>query len=131
MTKQQIRPAEQPGVPYTMRLPDGRTVFVELPAPMATTDRSGETAFTPEGVRFLDGIRALASQLDEPPTPAHLVSLRHSLGLTQEQLGRKIGKDKLTISRWERGAMRPSRQSLDQLRELLRKLKRSGVVLPN
>jgi hypothetical protein len=48
-----------PGIPYTMRLPDGRTVYVEVPARMAVRDRTGKLAFTPEGVRFLDNVRAL------------------------------------------------------------------------
>jgi DNA-binding XRE family transcriptional regulator len=120
----------QPSVPYTMRLPDGRTVFVEVPRRMATTDRGGEVAFTPEGVRLLDRIRALASSLDSAPSPAFLASLRQAAGLTQEELGRRIGRDKLTISRWERGTMRPSRESLAALAGFFRGLKRSGVVLP-
>ena len=113
-----------------MRLPDGRTVFVEVPGRMATTDRGGEVAFTREGVRLLDRIRALASSLDSAPSPAFLASLRQAAGLTQEELGRRIGRDKLTISRWERGTMRPSRESLGELAGLFRRLKRSGVVLP-
>ena len=47
-----------PAIPYTMKLPDGRTVFVEVPGRMAVRDRSGELAFMPEGVRFLDRVRA-------------------------------------------------------------------------
>ncbi|MGB2823729.1 MAG: helix-turn-helix domain-containing protein [Phycisphaerae bacterium] len=97
---------------------------------MATTDRGGEVAFTREGVRLLDRIRALASSLDSAPSPAFLASLRQAAGLTQEELGRRIGRDKLTISRWERGTMRPSRESLGELAGLFRRVKRSGVVLP-
>ena len=48
------------GVPYTMRLADGRTVYVEVPAYMAERDRSGAIAFNPQGVRFLDRVRARA-----------------------------------------------------------------------
>ena len=59
-----------PGIPYTMRLADGRTVFIEMPARTAVRDRGGELAFTPEGVRFLDRIRALASHLEVAPSPA-------------------------------------------------------------
>ena len=47
-----------PGVPYTMKLADGRIVYVELPKRMTGRDRGGALTFTPEGVRFLDRIRA-------------------------------------------------------------------------
>lgn len=67
MAAQFLRP---PGIPYTMRLPDGRTVFVEVPARMATRDRNGELAFTPEGVRLLDRVRALAWRPGAAPSPA-------------------------------------------------------------
>ena len=123
------RGIRSPGIPYTMRLPDGRTVFVEVPARMATRDRTGELAFTPEGVRLLDRVRALAWQPGAPPSPAYLAALRESLGLTQAQLGRLIGRDKLTVSRWERGAISPSPQALARLYALGRKKKESGVVL--
>lgn len=123
------RPAA-PGVPYTMKLADGRTVYVEVPASMATRDRSGELAFTPEGVRFLDRVRALASDLNTPPTPAFLTSLREAAGMTQEALGRRIGRNKLTISRWECGTLRPSREAVHRLRKLFRRLRASGVLLP-
>lgn len=118
------------GIPYTMKLDDGRTLFVEVPARMAVQDRSAEIAFTPEGVRFLDHVRALASGFRHPPSPAFIAAIREAVGLTQEQLGKRLGKHKLTISRWERGAMRPSRKSTQALAELFGKLKRSGVVLP-
>ena len=118
-----------PGVPHTMILPDGRTVFVEVPARMATRDRSGQVAFTPEGIRFLDRVRSLAAEPGELPSPAYLAALRESLGLTQAQLGERIGRDKLTISRWECGTLRPGPQALEKLYALARKMKRTGVVL--
>lgn len=117
------------GIPHTMKLPDGRTVFVEVPARMATRDRGGEVAFTPQGVRFLDHVRALALEPGATPSPAYLAALRESLGLTQAQLGRLIGRDKLTISRWECGILRPSAEALERLYALARKRKQTGVVL--
>jgi DNA-binding transcriptional regulator YiaG len=113
-----------------MKLPDGRTLYVEVPGRMAMQDRSGEVAFTPEGVRFLDRVRALASRLEAPPSPAFITSLREALGLTQEELGKLIGRDKLTVSRWECGASRPSREALRKLQALARKRKESGVLVP-
>ncbi len=119
-----------PGVPYTMTLADGRTLFVEVPARMVSRDRGGELAFTPEGVRLLDRMRALASDIGPVPSPAFLASLREGMGLTQEQLGERIGVHKLTISRWERGTLRPGAEALERLRALARRIKRSGVALP-
>ena len=118
-----------PGVPYTMKLSDGRTVFVEVPGRMALRDRGGETAFTPEGVRFLDRVRALALQPAATPSPAFLAALREALGLTQAQLGQLLGRDKLTISRWECGTLRPGAEALKKLYALARKRKEAGVVL--
>lgn len=119
-----------PGIPYTMRLADGRTVFIEVPARMAVRDRGGELAFTPEGVRFLDRIRALASSPETAPSPAFITALREAASITQEELGRRIGRHKLTVSRWECGTLHPDRAALERLRKLLQELKASGVVLP-
>jgi DNA-binding transcriptional regulator YiaG len=112
-----------------MSLPDGRTVFVEVPSRMAKIDRGGEMAFTPEGVRFLDRVRALALRTGAAPSPAYLAALRESLGLTQAQLGRLVGRDKLTVSRWERGTLSPGPLALKRLYSLARKRKEAGVVL--
>ena len=117
------------GMPYTIRLPDGRTLFVEVPARMATKDRSGELAFTREGIRFLDHVRALALEPSPAPSPAYLAALRESLALTQAQLGERIGRDKLTISRWECGVLRPSPEALERFYALVRTMKRTGIVL--
>jgi len=119
-----------PGIPYTMRLADGRTVFVEVPARTAVRDRGGELAFTPEGVRFLDRIRALASNLEAAPSPAFITALREAAGFTQEELGRRIGRHKLTVSRWECGTLHPDREALKRLRKLFQELRTSGMVLP-
>ena len=118
-----------PGVPYTMKLPDGRTLFVEVPGRMAARDRAGQWAFTPEGVRLLDRVRALSTQPSTPPSPAFLVTLREALGLTQAQLGKLIGRDRLTISRWECGSLRPSPQALEKLYALASKMREAGIVL--
>jgi len=117
------------GVPHTIGLADGRTVYVEVPSRMVARDRSGELAFTREGVRFLDRVRALATEPSPAPSPAYLAALRESLGLTQAQLGTRIGRDKLTISRWECGVLRPSAEALNRFYELAREMKQKGVVL--
>jgi len=121
---------DAPGLPYTMKLADGRTVFVEVPGRMVTRDRSGETAFTPEGVQFLDRVRALAINLEGKPSPAFITALREAAGMTQEELGRRIGRHKLSVARWEWGTLHPDGEALARLRKLFRELKASGVVLP-
>ncbi len=120
----------RPDVPYTMKLPDGRTLFVEVPGRWTRTDRSGETAFLPEGVRFLDRVRTLATKLQRPPSPGFLRTLREALGLTQVEMGERVGVDSMTVSRWERGALRPGESSLEALEGLRRAAVRKGVVLP-
>lgn len=117
-------------VPYTMKLPDGRTVYVEVPGRMAERDRGGELAFTPEGVRFLDRVRALATDPDTRPSPAYITALREAAGMTQEELGKRLGRHKLTVARWEWGTLRPDREAFARLKKLVRELKASGVVLP-
>ena len=121
-----------PDHPYTMKLPDGRTIFVEVPGRWVTTDRSGQPAFLPEGVAFLDRVRALAlSALDSSPGPAYITTLREALSCTQQEFGARIGVDKMTVSRWERGTLKPSEESLKAIEELRHKAVRKGVVLPS
>lgn len=119
-----------PDFPYTMKLPDGRTVYVEVPGRWVTADRDGSPAFLPQGVEFLDRIRALALKLDRPPSPGFVTALREALGLTQAEFGERIGVDKMTVSRWERGALRPSDGSLKALDDLRKRAARSGVAIP-
>lgn len=125
------RKLSRPDYPFTMKLPDGRMLFVEVPGRWTTTDRGGEIALLPEAVRFLDRLQVLAmSVLDRPPSPGYITTLREALGLTQEQLGKKLGVDKMTVSRWERGTVRPSAESLAALDKLRRQSVRRGVVIP-
>jgi hypothetical protein len=71
----------RPDFPYTLKLPDGRTLYVEVPGRWMTTDRSGEPAFLPPAVKFLDQVQALAmSALSRPPSPGYLTTLREALG---------------------------------------------------
>jgi len=119
-----------PDFPYTMKLPDGRAVYVEVPGRWVTADRDGSPAFLPPAVKFLDRVRALAMKLDGPPSPGFITSLREALGLTQAEFGERIGVDKMTVSRWERGALRPSDESLKSLDDLRKRAIRSGVAIP-
>ncbi|HSW46607.1 MAG TPA: helix-turn-helix domain-containing protein [Phycisphaerae bacterium] len=120
-----------PDYPFTMKLPDGRILFVEVPGRWVTRDRSGKPAFLPQAVKLLDRIQALAmSVLDRPPSPGYIVSLREALGLTQEDFGTRLGVDKMTVSRWERGTVRPGGSSLVALERVRREAIRKGVTIP-
>jgi len=119
----------QPDYPYTMKLPDGRTVYVEVPGCWVTRDRGGKIAFMPQAVRLLDRVRALAVRLDRPPSPGYITALREALGLTQKELAERMGVNKMSVSRWERGVSRPSVESLLGLEKLRRKAARKGVAL--
>ena len=46
-------------------------------------------------------------------TPKELRKLRQHAKLTQEQLGALIGKDRMTVNRWENGKIK-----IDQLAEI-------------
>ena len=120
---------ERPDVPYMMKLPDGRTLYVEVPGRYAEQDRSGRVAFTPGGVRFLDRVRALAFPLDTPPRPAFISNLRQALGMTQTEFGDAVGVNKMTVFRWEHGTTRPGSGALERLRRLVARAKRRGTLL--
>jgi len=130
------RPSPQlsrPDYPFTTKLPDGRTLYVEIPGRYMTTDRDGQPAMLPEAVRFVDRLCALAMPLNvhkSGPSPGFLTSLRDALGMTQAEFGERLGVDKMTVSRWERGTLRPSEPSLTSLERLRKNAIRKGVVLP-
>jgi DNA-binding transcriptional regulator YiaG len=114
-----------------MKLPDGRIIYVEVPGRWVTQDRSGKPAFLPPAIKLLDRIQALAmSALDQSPSPGYIVSLREALGLTQEEFGARLGVDKMTVSRWERGMVRPARSSLAALERVRREAIKKGVAIP-
>ena len=117
-------------IPYTMKLSDGRTIYIEVPGRWTAVDRSGQIGFLPPGIRFLDRIRSLASCLTTSLTPGFITTLREALNFTQAELGKKLDVDKMTISRWERGTMRPSENSLRLLEQVRREAVKKGVVLP-
>jgi DNA-binding transcriptional regulator YiaG len=120
----------RPDYPFVMKLPDGRRLFVEIPGRWVAEDRGGEPAFVPEAVEFLDKIQAMATSIsDRAPSPAFITALREGLGLTQRQLGQRIGVDKMTVSRWERGELRPGPESLAALEKVRREATHKGVIV--
>jgi DNA-binding transcriptional regulator YiaG len=112
-----------------MRLADGRRLAVEVPARWVRHDRSGEVGFTMEGIRFLDRLRSLFSPMNMPPSPGFIRSLRDALNLTQTELGKRMGVDKLTVSRWERGELRPGKRSQRALQRIRATAIRKGISL--
>ena len=112
-----------------MKFSDGRTVAVEVPARMVVRDRGGEAAFTPDGVRFLDHLRALFMPLDRPPSPAFVRRLREALGMSQQAFGAEVGVDKLTVAQWEWGKLKPGKESIRAIRKIRAKAVRRGVPL--
>jgi transcriptional regulator with XRE-family HTH domain len=78
---------------------------------------------------FLDRIRALLMKVDAASNWAHIRTLREALRMTQKQLGEAVGVDKLTVSRWERGEVKPGTASVKRLRKLQEEATRRGVVV--
>lgn len=69
------------------------------------------------------------SALDRAPSPGYITRLREGLGLTQAQLGARLGVDKLTVSRWERGTMRPGAGRVQAIEKLRKAAIREGVTI--
>ena len=120
---------DRPDVPYTMKLADGRTVYVEIPGRWTTEAKGYGVGFLPEAVALVDRVRALAVRLDRVPSPGYITALREALGLTQAQLSARIGVDKMTVSRWERGELHPSAEPLAALERVRSEAARRGVVV--
>lgn len=131
MTTKRNQPASTvpDDVPYTARLPDGRTLFVLLPGKWCELDGSGELLLTAEAARFIDRVQALAMQTPKVPTPGYIRTLREALGLTQTELAERLGVEKMTVARWEWGKMRPRAAAVKALNKLRRDAGRRGTVI--
>ncbi|MFQ5874133.1 MAG: helix-turn-helix domain-containing protein [Dehalococcoidia bacterium] len=53
-------------------------------------------------------------------------ALREALGLSQQELGLRLGLAAITASRWERGISHPNREALKGLEELRRESSKSA-----
>ncbi len=130
MKKPASKPLDsQADVPYLMKLRDGRTMLVLVPADACEVDDSGQVAFLPAAVRFLDRVRTAAGAVPPDPTPAYIRTLREALSLTQSQLAAKLQVDKMTVARWEWGKSKPTAVKVKALDRLRRTLGRKGVVI--
>lgn len=116
-------------VPYTMSLPGGQTLFVRIPGKYVVYDRSGEMAFTPEGMRFLDHIRAVAIETPDTPSPAYIKTVREAMKLTQAEMARKLDYSLISIKKWEAGDAKPGKNAVDRLRKLVDTVAKRGLVL--
>ena len=94
-----------------------------------TAQRDGETVFLPDAMDFLDKVQALAMKIESAPRPAHVTALREALGMTQAKFGAAVGVNKLTVSRWERGELKPGTAALKRLIKLQAGAVRRGVVI--
>jgi putative transcriptional regulator len=54
-------------------------------------------------------------------------NLRSQLGLTQEQFAAKVGVTWSTVNRWENGRGKPSPLALQQIRVLLKDVRKAGI----
>jgi len=113
-------------LPYVISLGDGGMLAISLPAQWLRADRSGEPLLLPPAVRAIDRLRAVFAKR-QPMTPGFISSLREGIGLTQEQFGAKLGVSKMTVSRWERGTMRPRPSAVAAIHALQKQASRAGV----
>ena len=115
--------------PFTALMPDGRTLFVLVPARWCERDISGEVCFKPHAVRLIDRIQVMAMKMPANPSPGFILTLRDALGLTQSKLAKLVGVDAMTVSRWERGAVRPSPAAVRKIEKLRRDAGRKGLLI--
>ena len=69
-------------VAHSLRLRDGRTLFIHLPEDTISYDDDGRRLFGARAVRLIDRARALAIPVPEEPTPGYMFAIRDALGLT-------------------------------------------------
>jgi len=122
----QAKPAT---VPYTMTLPDGRTVYVAIPASMTRRGADGSLQIRPAGVRLLDQVRALAMRTPRTPSPAHIRTVREALGLTPAGFAQKLGYSTVTVKRWEAGSIKPGPEAATRIQQLIDDAAEHGVLL--
>lgn len=127
--RQRSQRVQRAGVPFTTRLADGRTLAVEIPGRWVAEDRDGSTVLLPEAVRFVDHLQVAFSKLRLPPSPGYITTLREALGMTQAEMGRRVGVAKLTVSKWEMGLLRPGAASLEKIEAMRQKAIRGGMEL--
>jgi DNA-binding transcriptional regulator YiaG len=120
----------KPGMDLLHVLPsEGESMLVvSLRADWLKLDRSGQPLLLPPAVRAVDRLRAVFTDQDKL-TPGFIISLREGMRLTQAEFGHKLGVSKMTVSRWERGKMRPGHRTARAIRKLQVHARSSGVKI--
>ena len=116
-------------LPYAVPVGGGRNLVVLLSPQHYEFDPDGELLLRPAGVRHLDKARAAATDVPDRPSPGWVKALRAALGLTQSGFGAAVGVTALTVSRWERGQVRPGSSAVGAMRALRRRRASAGVVV--
>ena len=83
-------------------------------------------AFKKTGIH--DAVMQVADELGARDR-VHITTFREALGMTQKELGEALGVDGMTVSRWERGALRPSAASLQAIEKLRKRAVRRGIAI--
>lgn len=81
-------------------------------------------------MRTFDRLRAVLKQVSPKSTPGHIASLRDALGMTQQQFATRLKVTSQTVSRWERGEVRPNERALAAMRRLQAAARRKGIAVP-
>ena len=90
---------------------------------------TGQLSYTPSALRTLDRLRAVLQELDMTSSPGHICSLRDALGLTQQQFAQRLKVASQTVSRWERGEIRPGTTAIERLRRLQKTIRAKGIAI--
>jgi DNA-binding transcriptional regulator YiaG len=120
----------KPGMDLLHVLPSGKEsmLAVTLRADWLKPDRAGQPLLLPPAVRAVDRLRAVFAD-QEKITPGFIISLREGMRLTQAQLGHNLGVSKMTVSRWERGKMRPGHRAASAILKLQAHARATGVKI--
>lgn len=115
-------------LPQVLPYENGGMLAIVLPPEWLKPDRTGNPLLLPPAVRAIDRLRAVFAK-QEKITPGFITSLREGMGLTQAEFGQKLGVSKMTISRWERGRMRPSQRMVCSILKLQIEARHLGVKI--
>jgi DNA-binding transcriptional regulator YiaG len=125
-TKPQARQLRA-GVPFVMCLPDGRSVFVQVPDHLISRRRGEKVTFTAEGDRFLEQIQGEALQAPKRPSVLQIRELRRATGLKQPEFAERIGYSVVTVKKWEAGELKPGKKAILRLHRLANTLQRRAA----
>jgi DNA-binding transcriptional regulator YiaG len=98
--------------------------------PMRRNPETGELSYTGTAMRTLDRLRSVIQDVTASSTSGHIVSLREALGMTQQQFATRLKVTSQTVSRWERGEVRPNERALAAMRRLQATARRKGIAVP-